>query len=354
MADGRIRVALDAMGGDDGPAMVVKGAVRALRQTPDLDLILVGDQSRLEAMVARQRGVDPGRLRIIHADGVVRNEDKPSVALRQGGESSMRKAIDLVRDGQADCVVSAGNTGALMAMSKISLRMLKGISRPAMVTRLPTRSGECCMLDLGANVECDAENLIQFALMGAIFATVVGGVAHPHVGLLNVGSEEQKGHDELREAAAALRQLSGGYFTFHGFVEGDDIARGTVDVVVTDGFTGNIALKTAEGTARMLFGSMRAAIKSSFFGRLGFLLSHVALRQVRQRFDPRSHNGAVFVGLNGISVKSHGGTDMIGFANAIGVATELVRRDFLVQVRERVEGLRPIAGDDGGGAADYA
>ena len=209
MADGRIRVALDAMGGDDGPAMVVKGAVRALRQTPNLDLILVGDQTRLEAMVARQRGVDPGRLRIIHADGVVRNEDKPSVALRQGGESSMRKAIDLVRDGQADCVVSAGNTGALMAMSKISLRMLKGISRPAMVTRLPTRSGECCMLDLGANVECDAENLIQFALMGAIFATVVGGVAHPHVGLLNVGSEEQKGHDELREAAAALRQLDG-------------------------------------------------------------------------------------------------------------------------------------------------
>ncbi|MGB1006455.1 MAG: phosphate acyltransferase, partial [Thalassobaculaceae bacterium] len=212
LADGRIRVALDAMGGDDGPAMVVKGAAQALQATPDLDLILVGDQPRLEPMLARLRGVERGRVRIVHAEGVVLNEEKPSVALRQGGKTSMRKAIDLVRDGEADCVVSAGNTGALMAMSKISLRMLKGISRPAMVTRLPTRSGECCMLDLGANVECDAENLIQFALMGAIFAAVVGGVAHPRVGLLNVGSEEQKGHDELREAAAVLRRLSGGDF----------------------------------------------------------------------------------------------------------------------------------------------
>ena len=225
--------------------------------------------------------------------------------------------------------------------------MLKGISRPAMVTRVPTRLGDCCMLDLGANVDCDAENLVQFGLMGGIFANVVSAIEQPRVALLNVGSEEQKGHDELREAAAILRDLDGQGFAFHGFVEGNDIADGTVDVVVTDGFTGNIALKAAEGTARMFFQNLRDSVDASLLSKIGLMIARPAMQSLRQRFDPRSHNGAVFVGLNGISVKSHGGTDMIGFANAISVAAELVRRDFLTQVRQQIENLGSLRDDIG-------
>ena len=347
MTEAPIRVALDAMGGDDAPAMVVKGADHALRLQPDLHLILVGDRAVLSGLVAKCELLSTADVRIVHTDEVVLNEDKPSLALRRGKNSSMRMAIDLVSSGEADCVVSAGNTGALMAMSKVGLRMLKGISRPAMVTRVPTKLGDCCMLDLGANVVCDAENLVQFGLMGRIFANVVSGIEQPRVALLNVGSEEQKGHDELREAAAMLRKLDGQGFDFHGFVEGDDIADGTVDVVVTDGFTGNIALKTAEGTARMFFQTIRESVDKSLLSKIGLLIARPVLRNLRRRFDPRSHNGAVFVGLNGISVKSHGGTDMVGFANAISVAAELVRRDFLTQVRQQIENLGSMGKENG-------
>lgn len=342
-----IRVALDAMGGDDAPIMVVKGAEQALQQQPDLHLILVGDRAQLTDLIAKCATLTAANVRIVHTEEVVLNEDKPSIALRRGKNSSMRMAIDLVADGDADCVVSAGNTGALMAMSKMSLRMLKGISRPAMVTRVPTKLGDCCMLDLGANVDCDAENLVQFGLMGGIFANVVSAIEQPRVALLNVGSEEQKGHDELREAAAILRELDGQGFAFHGFVEGNDIADGTVDVVVTDGFTGNIALKAAEGTARMFFQNLRDSVDASLLSKIGLMIARPAMQSLRQRFDPRSHNGAVFVGLNGISVKSHGGTDMIGFANAISVAAELVRRDFLTQVRQQIENLGSLRDDNG-------
>jgi glycerol-3-phosphate acyltransferase PlsX len=247
----------------------------------------------------------------------------------------MRLAIDLVSDGSAHGVVSAGNTGALMAMSKLSLRMCPGIERPAIASFFPTLKGESCMLDLGANIECDANNLVQFAIMGEIFARIVLGLKNPSVGLLNVGSEEQKGHEELREAATTLRELSN-VMKFIGFIEGDDITAGTVDVVVTDGFSGNVALKAAEGTAIMFTHFLRGAFQSTIFTKIGYFLCKSVIRQLRERMDPRRYNGAVFLGLNGIAVKSHGGTDSEGFANAIGVAADMARYGFLEKVRNEL------------------
>jgi glycerol-3-phosphate acyltransferase PlsX len=239
----------------------------------------------------------------------------------------MRLAIDAVAEGKADGVVSAGNTGALMAMSKFVLKTVPGIDRPAMASYFPTRRGESVMLDLGANVECDADNLVQFAVLGDVFARTVLGLVQPVVGLLNVGSEDLKGNDAVREAAQRLR----GAFSpisFYGFVEGDDIAAGTVDVIVTDGFTGNIALKTIEGTVRLYSDFLRKAFTSSIAARLGYVLARRGLRRLRARVDPRRYNGAVFLGLNGIVVKSHGGTDAFGFANAIGVAVDLAKQGY--------------------------
>ena len=331
-----LTIALDAMGGDKAPDMVIRGADIALERDPELTFILVGDEERIRPLVRKTKRLKTRDPRIIHTDSVVGAADKPSVALRQGRRSSMRLAIDAVGDGSADCVVSAGNTGALMAMAKFVMRAIPGIDRPAIAGFFPTRRGESAMLDLGANIVCDSNNLVQFAIMGQVFARTVLGLDRPLVGLLNVGSEEQKGHEAIREAAAVLREMKDMPFEFHGFVEGDDIPAGKVDVIVTDGFSGNIALKTAEGTSRLIGQFLRDAFRNSLLSKLGYLLARGAVGQLRQRMDPRRYNGAMFLGLNGIAVKSHGGTDALGFANAIGVAADMKRHGFLEKVRDEL------------------
>jgi phosphate acyltransferase len=337
---GRLVVALDAMGGDRAPDMVVKGASIALQRFPQVSFLLYGDEPRLKPLLARLPRLSE-RTTVHHTDEAVSGDAKPSMALRAGRRSSMRLAIDAVADGQADCVVSAGNTGALMAMAKFALKMLPGIDRPAMASFFPTQRGESVMLDLGANIECDADNLVQFALLGDVFARTVLGLLQPTVGLLNVGSEDLKGHEEVRTAAARLR--GGGLpIRFHGFIEGDDIAAGTVDVVVTDGFTGNIAVKTAEGTARLLREFMRAAFKHSFTARVGYLFAASAFKKLSERLDPGRYNGAVFLGLEGICVKSHGSSTALGFANAIGIAVDMKLNGFRDKIRDGVAALMAL------------
>jgi phosphate acyltransferase len=327
-----LSVALDAMGGDRAPEMVVKGANIARQRFPSVRFLFFGDERRIRPLLGRY-----GALRktseIRHTEKMVTSDDKPSTALRAGRMSSMRLAIDAVQSGEAAAVVSAGNTGALMAMAKFVLRTLPGVDRPAIASFFPTLRGESVMLDLGANLSCDSENLVQFALMGNVFARTVLGTLRPTIGLLNVGSEEVKGHEAMREAAAVLKatSLPG---AFHGFVEGDDIARGTVDVIVTDGFTGNVALKTLEGTTKLYAEFLRRSFKSSLVASLGYLLARPALNALRVRTDPRRYNGAIFLGLNGVAVKSHGGTDALGFANAIGVAVDMVTQKSLDKIRE--------------------
>jgi phosphate acyltransferase len=327
-----LSIALDAMGGDRAPEMVVRGANIARQRFPNVSFILFGDEPRIRPLLARY-GALRKASRVVHTDKIVAGDDKPSVALRAGRSSSMRLAIDAVQAGEAAGVVSAGNTGALMAMSKFVLKTLPGIDRPAIASFFPTLRGESVLLDLGANLSCDADNLVQFAVMGNVFARTVLGILKPTIGLLNVGSEEVKGHEAVREAAAMLRatSLSG---HFQGFVEGDDIARGTVDVIVTDGFTGNVALKTLEGTAKLYAEFLRRSFKSSLVASLGYLLARPALNALRVRTDPRRYNGAIFLGLNGVAVKSHGGTDALGFANAIGVAVDMVTQKSLEKIRE--------------------
>ncbi|HKX09606.1 MAG TPA: phosphate acyltransferase PlsX [Stellaceae bacterium] len=336
MADG-IVIALDAMGGDHAPEMVVRGAHIALKRFPNVHFLLFGDEAKIQPLLARHKKLSR-RATIHHTDEAVSGEAKPSQALRSGRRSSMRLAIDAVAEGKAHCVVSAGNTGALMAMSKVVLRTVPGIDRPAMASYFPTRRGESVMLDLGANVECDADNLVQFALLGDVFARTVLGLVQPVVGLLNVGSEELKGHDAVREAAARLRDALSP-ISFHGFVEGDDIGAGTVDVIVTDGFTGNIALKTAEGTVKLVIEYLRAAFRHSLLGRIGYVFARGALNRMRGRLDPRKYNGAVFLGLQGIAVKSHGGADALSFANAISVAVDMKANGFLDKIREELTRL---------------
>lgn len=330
--NGTLAIALDAMGGDRAPEMVIRGARIAGQRFPQARFLFFGDQRKLRPLIDRLP-----KLRKIsavhHTDQVVRADEKPSATLRTGRGSSMRLAIDAVRDGLAAGVVSAGNTGALMAMAKFVLKTLPGIDRPAIASFFPTLRGESVMLDLGANVQCDANNLVQFAVMGEVFARTVLGVVNPTIGILNVGSEDLKGHEAVREASAILRatNLPG---QFYGFVEGDDIAKGTVDVVVTDGFTGNIALKSIEGTAKLYAEFLRESFKSSPLARLGYLLARPALGTLRARTDPRRYNGAIFLGLNGVAVKSHGGTDSFGFANAIGVAVDLVLHGAIETIKE--------------------
>src|SRR5215472_7540205 len=325
------------MGGDRAPDMVVKGASIALQRFPQVSFLLYGAEPQLRPLLAKLPRLSE-RTTIHHTEEAVSGDAKPSIALRTGRRSSMRLAIDAVADGQADCIVSAGNTGALMAMAKFALKMLPGIDRPAMASFFPTQRGASVMLDLGANVDCDAENLVQFALMGDVFARTVLGLLQPTVGLLNVGSEDLKGNDAVRTAAARLRE-GGTPIRFHGFVEGDDIPAGTVDVVVTDGFTGNVALKTVEGTAKLFSESLRAAFHHSIMARLGYLLARGALKKLAARIDPRRYNGAMFLGLGGIAVKSHGSTDAFGFANAIGVAIDMKLNGFLDKIRVELERL---------------
>jgi glycerol-3-phosphate acyltransferase PlsX len=306
--------------------MVIRGLDIAHTRHPEAKFLVFGDQSRIQPLLDRHKKIqDVCELR--HTDVAVSDNDKPSVALRSARQSSMRLAIDAVGTGEAAGVVSAGNTGALMAMAKMVLKTLAGIDRPAIASIVPTKRGESVMLDLGANIQCDANNLFQFAILGEVFARTVLGLKKPRVGLLNVGEEDMKGHEVLRDASALLRAPDL-QILFEGFIEGDDVWEGTVDVAVTDGFTGNVALKTAEGLARLYAGMLRSAFQSSTLAKLGYLLARPALNKLRVRLDPRRYNGAMFLGLNGIAVKSHGGTDAFGFANAVGVAIDMVSRGF--------------------------
>jgi glycerol-3-phosphate acyltransferase PlsX len=318
-----LTIALDGMGGDHAPDIVVDGAAKALTRAPDLRFLLTGDSTRLEPLLARHKAL-AAATELRHTTAFVAADDRPSVALRKGRDTSMRLAIDAVKAGAAAAAVSAGNTGALMAMAKFVLKTLPGIDRPAICGVWPAYSKSVVTLDLGANVDCDSDHLVQFALMGAMFARAILGVPTPSIGLLNVGTEELKGDDTVRAAANVLKEIHG-HFHFAGFIEGTDVAKGTVDVVVTDGFTGNVALKVAEGTARMLMGELKTAFGSGWRGKLAWLVGAPAFRPMRERFDPRHHNGAMFLGLNGVVVKSHGGTDALGFANAIDVAARFAR-----------------------------
>ena len=333
-----LTLSIDAMGGDNAPDMVVEGVDTALERLTGVSFLLFGDEARLNPLLDRFPRARAA-CQVRHTADIVTNDAKPAQALRQGRNSSMRLAINAVGDGTAAGIVSAGNTGALMAMAKFVLKTLPGIDRPAIATYFPTRRGESVMLDLGANVECDAENLIQFAVMGEVFARNVLGLEKPTVGILNVGQEDLKGNQAVKLASKGLMN-SKLPLHFHGFVEGDDIGAGTVDVIVTDGFTGNIALKTAEGTAKLFGQFLKEALTSSLPAKLGALLAKSALMTFKMRVDPRRYNGAMFVGLNGICVKSHGGTDAVGFANAIHVAYELISNNFNESIKEDYEQFR--------------
>lgn len=340
-----LTIALDAMGGDNAPACVVRGAAMALVRFPGVRFQFYGDEKQILPLLEQVSMLKP-HCDVIHTDQFIRGDDKPSAAVRQGKNSSMRLAIDAVKEGRAHGVVSAGNTGALMAMSKIVLRTLAGVNRPAIAALFPTQRGESVMLDLGANVECDAQDLFTFAVMGDAFARAVLGLAKPKLGVLNVGSEDEKGHEEVKGAAQKIRD-SGLGLNFHGFVEGTDITQGVVDVVVTDGFTGNVALKTAEGTARLIRTYLRDAFNSSAIAKIGAFFAQSALATVKDKLDDRKRNGAMFLGLNGIVVKSHGSADAYSFCNAISVAVELathkINEKIVQEIKLSAASAEPVA-----------
>jgi len=344
-----VRIAVDAMGGDHGPAVAVAGAELALARHPHSQFAFFGDSAVIAPLVA-QRPTLQSASRLVHAEISVRMEDKPSRALRYGRrKSSMWLAIEAVKNNDADVVVSAGNTGALMAMSKFELKTLAGIDRPAIAALWPTLRGESIVLDVGASIGADAEHLVDLAVMGAATARILLGIARPSVGLLNIGVEEVKGLEPVREAGRMLREDSRQDMEYIGFVEGDDIGVGKADVIVTEGFAGNIALKTAEGTARQIGEYLRGAMTRSLGARIGYLFARPAFRQLRERLDPRRLNGGVFLGLNGIVIKSHGGTDAEGFSAAIDLGYGVVRDELLAKitaalVRPGREPLRALGG----------
>jgi phosphate acyltransferase len=330
-------VALDVMSGESGAAEAIAAADIAAERYPRLSFLLFGQQDIIAPELARWPRLS-ARARVVHCDDVVAMSEKPSQALRRARTTSMGLAIDAVKRGEANVAVSAGNTGALMAMSLFALRTMPGIDRPALAAVLPTLKSESVMLDLGANTECDARNLVQFAVMGAAFARTVLGLERPRVALLNIGEEELKGTGEIRAAASVLK---GARLPMHflGFVEGDKIGSGDVDVVVTDGFSGNIALKTAEGTSRLVTGLLGNAFRASIWGKLGYFIARGALQSLRAHLDPNAHNGAVFLGLNGLVVKSHGSANARGLANAMGVAHDLVADDVSRRIRDDLAGV---------------
>jgi glycerol-3-phosphate acyltransferase PlsX len=334
------RIAIDAMGGDGGPRVMVAGAAMARHRHDGLRFLLVGDEQQIKAALENHPNLRAAS-EILHTDVVVSGEDKPGQALRKARGSSMGLAIDAVKRGDAGGAVSSGNTGALMAMAKLALRTMPGIDRPALAALLPTLGdNDVVMLDLGANTECDANNLVQFAVMGAAYARTALGVARPRVALLNIGTEDLKGTGEIRDAAAVLRDASGLPMRFTGFIEGDKLSRGDVDVVVHDGFSGNIALKTIEGTARFVTDLLRRAFTSSTRSKIGFLISRPATELLRHHLDPNNHNGAVFLGLNGVVLKSHGSANDKGVANAVHVCAELVEKDITQQVTADLANFR--------------
>lgn len=336
------------MGGDRAPDVVVAGLAIAAERHPGARFLLVGDEPRLQPLLAQhKRAAAACTLR--HTSEVIAGDLKPTAALRLRG-ASMRVAIDAVAGGEAAGVVSAGNTGALLALATIVIKTLPGIDRPAMAAIAPSGRGDVVMLDLGANVLCDVRNLVEFALMGDVFARTVLGLTAPSIGLLNVGSEELKGDARIRQAAEVLK-LSHLGSQFYGFVEGHDIAAGTTDVIVTDGFTGNVALKTGEGALKLMGQMLREVFSSSIAARLGYLLARPGLERLREWLDPRRYNGAVMLGLGGVVVKSHGGTDAQGFAHAIDVAMDMVVHRFNDGIRDglaRIVAVQPGIGPKNG------
>ncbi|MAM33967.1 MAG: phosphate acyltransferase [Micavibrio sp.] len=333
----KVKIAIDAMGGDHGVDATIPGAAKALDKDGDLHFLFYGDEAKIRPVLSKYPKLKASS-ETIHTDHAVRGDEKPAAALRTGRQSSMRLAINSVSNNEADCIVSSGNTGALMAMAKMVLKTLPNIRRPAIASVLPSKTGRTVMLDLGANLSCDSEVLIQFALMGAVYARISENKKNPSVGLLNVGSEDMKGHEELRAAHGVLSrvQFPG---SFKGFVEGNDIPMGTVDVVVTDGFTGNIALKTAEGVGKLTEFYLKETFKSSLLATLGGVLAMPALKKMKQKVDPRFYNGGMFLGLDGVCLKSHGSSDDVGFCSAIIVAANLIRNDFNSRISEEIDKL---------------
>jgi glycerol-3-phosphate acyltransferase PlsX len=330
-----IRIALDAMGGDHGPCVVVPGAAVALERRPDVQFLLYGDQKAIGPLLAAHPRL-AAKSRVFHTDVAVQMTDKPSQALRTGRRvSSMWQAIEAVKSGDADCVVSAGNTGALMAMAKFCLQTMASINRPAIAAMWPTVRGESIVLDVGATIGADARHLVDLAVMGAAMARIVFEIESPTVGLLNVGTEEIKGVEDVRAAGRILRDANLPNMRYQGFVEGDDLGRGAVDVFVTEGFTGNIALKTAEGTASQLGQYLRDAVSHSLMSRIGFLLARKAIMEVRNRMQPRA-SGGLLLGLDGVAVKAHGGADAESYAGVIELGYDMVRQELLGKIREMI------------------
>ncbi|TIH06899.1 phosphate acyltransferase PlsX [Pseudomonas leptonychotis] len=327
-------IAIDAMGGDFGPHCIVPASIACLAEYPSLHLVLVGQSELIESLIARHSGVDRARLRVEHADEVIGMDDQPAQALRGKPDSSMRISLELVRDGVAQACVSAGNTGALMALSRHVLKTLPGIDRPAMVTAIPTQAGFCHLLDLGANVDCSAEHLYQFAVMGSVTAEALGTVS-PRVALLNVGTEEVKGNQQVKLAASLLQQSQG--LNYIGFVEGDGLYRGEADVVVCDGFVGNVLLKSSEGLAAMIAGRIEVLFKSSLVAKMVGTLALPLLRRLQGELAPAKHNGASFVGLQGIVVKSHGAAGPEGFKSAIRRALQEIDENLPERLQGRLE-----------------
>ena len=324
------------MGGDNAPYIIVDGAAQTKIRHPYVKFSFFGNKIKLLPLINSSEVLKESE--IVHTDEFVDANEKPSIAVRKGRNSSMGMAIQSVKSGKADAIVSAGNTGALMAMAKLFLRPIDGINRPAIAAYFPTITGESCMLDLGANIDCDAKNLVQFAFMGQAFANIVMGVDNPSISLLNIGEEEQKGLDYIKEASQILSDLKS-QINYAGFIEGDKIAQGISDVIIADGFTGNVSLKTAEGTALLVTSYLKKALSSSLSSKIGYLFAKKAINNFKLQMDPRKYNGAVFLGLNAVAVKSHGGTDAFGFANAICVAVDMVKYNFIHDLKNKISNI---------------
>lgn len=329
-----VRIALDAMGGDHGPSVVIPGAALALERRPDLEFHIYGDEKIVSPLLAAHSAL-AAKSKVYHSDVAVKMDDKPSQALRAGRRvSSMWMALEAVKNDIADVTVSAGNTGALMAMSKFCLNTMAPIDRPAIAALWPNIHGESVVLDVGATIGADAQHLVDLAIMGSAMARIVFDLEKPTVGLLNVGVEEIKGLEEVKAANRILKETAWANLDYHGFVEGDDIGKGTVNVVVTEGFTGNIALKTAEGTAKQISQYLRDAMSRSFLAKIGFFLAQGAFKALKDKMDPRASNGGVFLGLDGVVIKSHGGADASGYASAIEMGYDMVKHELLGKIRE--------------------
>lgn len=334
----KIIIAIDGMGGDNAPDTILEGMEAARIVRPHLEFLLYGDETLLSPLLKKYPALRP-LTNIIHTDSRVSGSDKPGQVLRHGRSSSMGLAIQAVKKGEADVAISAGNTGGLMALSKFILRTIPGIDRPALVSPMPTQKGESVVLDLGANIECSAENLVQFAVMGSAYASAVLGIKRPSVALLNVGVEDMKGNEQVKAASEILKNSPHLPHKFCGFVEGDSIGKGDVDVIVTDGFTGNVALKTAEGTARLVASLLGDALRSTIFTKIGYFLAKRGLKSLKDHLDPNNHNGGMFIGLNGLVVKSHGGANAHGFSSAIATAADLAANDLNSIIQKSLEDI---------------